>query len=412
MPINESPATELASLRQTNASLAEQIISQTRELSKTNQELRLAEEDLRLAAVAFETRDSMMITDREGKILRVNSGFTRLTGYSPADVIGKTPQILRSGRHSRAFYRQMWTAIGNEGYWSGEVWNKRKDGQVYPQRLTITAVPNQVGHITHYVGDGHDLTDERRAEADRLSIAAARKVQEDLLPPHGLNASCYDIAGAVYPADRVSGDYFDFLPLGRDSVGLLVADVCGHGLGPALLMAQMQAYLRALAESHDDPGELLTHANRLLMRSHFGHFVTVFLGRLDRESNIFVYAGAGHRGYLVSAQCQVRELASTSLPLGVDDSCVVPSAPAIVWETGDIIVVPTDGFEETENAQGDRYGCARTLASVVACRTQSASGIVAAMRRAACDFAECEQQQDDMTVVVAKMGSIASASNR
>ena len=213
----------------------------------------------------------------------------------------------------------------------------------------------------------------------------------------------FDIAGAVYPADRVSGDYFDFLSLGRKSIGMLVADVCGHGLGAALLMAQMQAYLRAFAESLEDPGELLTHANRLFARNDSGLFVTLFLGSLDAESGSFIYASSGHRGYLVDCHGSVKDLESTSVPLGIDKVLVVPSAPKVVLEPGDIMVLPTDGIEEAANTGGERFGRERTLDVVERCREESAAGIIQALHRAAREFAEGAPQQDDITVVVVKM---------
>lgn len=403
MSSDESPASELVSLRAQNETLAQNVADQTKILSETNQELRAAEKDLRLAAVAFESHDSMMITDHQGRILRVNGGFTRMTGFAPEEVIGKTPRVLRSGRHTSAFYRQMWAAIRQEGSWSGELWNRRKDGRVYAQRLTITAVRNEQGETSHFVGSGQDITDERQAELDRQSISAARKVQEDLLPSHAPTACGFDIAGAVYPADRVSGDYFDYLTLGPTSLGVLVADVSGHGLGAAFLTAQMQAYLRALAESYDDPGELLTHANRLLTTSHSGHFVTMFLGRLDFHAKSFVYAGAGHRGFLVAPHCPVKELSSTSIPLGIDHALVVPSASPHFWKAGDLLVLPTDGFEEALNPHGVPFGCERVLAFVEASSQRSASDIVQAIHLAISSFMDCMEQQDDMTIVIAKL---------
>ena len=129
--------------------------------------MKVAAEDLRLAAVAFESHDSMMITDHKGTILRVNGGFTTMTGYAAEDVIGHTPRILKSGRRSRTFYENMWSAIRTNGFWRGELWNRRQDGRVYPQRLTITSVKNELGKTTHYVGDGHDITEEKQAEVDR-----------------------------------------------------------------------------------------------------------------------------------------------------------------------------------------------------------------------------------------------------
>ena len=127
-------------IQELNETLERRVAEQTKELTRTNRELRAAEEDLRLSAVAFQTHDSMIITDQNGRILRVNRSFTKLTGYTPSDAIGKTPRILRSGRHDEQFYRAMWEAIRAEGYWEGEIWNRCKDGHEYLQRLTITCV--------------------------------------------------------------------------------------------------------------------------------------------------------------------------------------------------------------------------------------------------------------------------------
>ncbi len=137
--------------------------------------------------------------------------------------------------------RRLLESIQAEGYWEGEIWNRRKDGHEYLQRLTITCVKNAHGETTHYVGDGQDITEEKIAAADRAAIQAARKVQESLFPSEPPNIPGFDIAGAVHPAELVSGDFFDFMAIGQTSVGVLIADVSGHGLGPALLMAQTQA---------------------------------------------------------------------------------------------------------------------------------------------------------------------------
>jgi sigma-B regulation protein RsbU (phosphoserine phosphatase) len=376
--------------------------AQTRELSQSHREMKLAEEDRRLAAVAFESHDSMMITDRNGEILRVNGGFTKMTGYSLDDVYGRTPRVLRSGRHSRAFYRQMWTAIHDDGYWSGELWNRRKDGHVYPQRLTITRVTNELGEVTHYVGSGHDMSEAKQAEADRQSIAVARKIQQGLFPSSVPRVPGFDIAGAVYPADRVSGDYFDYLSLGPQGLGVLVADVCGHGLGAALLMAQTQAHLRALAESHLDPGALLTHTNRLFAMSHSDLFVTLFLGRLDLASSSFIYAGAGHQAYLLGGHGTRTQLESTSTPLGVRENAIISAAPAVVLKKGDIILLPTDGIEEATNPDGECFGRARMLDVLERNRDKTAAEIVKTLYRAAREFAGGAAQRDDMTIVVLK----------
>jgi PAS domain S-box-containing protein len=387
---------------ETNEALERHVAEDTKHPAEAIQNLTTAAQDVRLAAVAFDTHDSLMITDQDGRILRVNNSFTKLTGYAPEDVIGKTPRVLRSGRHGEEFYREMWRAIRTDGCWEGEIWNKRKDGHVYLQRLTIACVKDESGETTHYVSNGQDLTLKKRGEADRAAIQAARKVQQALFPSVAPCLPGFDIAGAVHPAERVSGDFFDYIPLGEDSVGFVVADVSGHGLGPALLMAQTQASLRALAESYADPGELLTHTNRLFATSKSGHFVTMFLGRLDATTRSFVYACAGHRGYLITSDGTVHVLDSTSIPLGVDEATTTSSAPAIVLKPGDILLVPTDGAEEAMSPQGRMFGRQRMLDVVRTNGNDSAAQIVDALFREARKFTEKRPQVDDITMLVVK----------
>ncbi len=127
-------------------------------------ERKQAELELRIAATAFETQEGILITDRDKHILRVNQAFTRLTGYSAAESIGRTPAMLKSGRHDEAFYRCLWETLTRDKYWQGEIWNQRKNGEIFPEWLTITAVLDADGQVTHYVGVFSDIT--LRKEAD------------------------------------------------------------------------------------------------------------------------------------------------------------------------------------------------------------------------------------------------------
>ena len=97
--------------------------------------------------------------------------FTRVTGYSVADVTGHSPRLLKSGRHDAAFYAEMWALIATRGSWQGEIWNRRKNGEVYPEWLTITAVKNDTGKITHYVGTLADITQRKAAEDEIRHLA-------------------------------------------------------------------------------------------------------------------------------------------------------------------------------------------------------------------------------------------------
>lgn len=117
------------------------------------------EAGLRQAATVFDSSaEGVTITSPDGTIVAVNRAFTEITGYSEEEVIGKNPRMLQSGRHGKEFYRDMWTAVGRTGRWQGEVWNRCKDGRLFPEWLTISAVKDAHGEVTHYVGVFSDIT--------------------------------------------------------------------------------------------------------------------------------------------------------------------------------------------------------------------------------------------------------------
>lgn len=133
-------------------------------------ERKQAETDLRIAATAFQSQEGMMVTDNKGVILRVNRVFTEITGYTAEEVVGQTPRLLQSGHHDAYFYRKMWNSILRTGGWQGEIWDRRRNGDVYPKWLTISAVKDDVGAITHFVGTHSDITERKNADAAMLNL--------------------------------------------------------------------------------------------------------------------------------------------------------------------------------------------------------------------------------------------------
>src|SRR5690554_1737557 len=134
-------------------------------------EERATEAQLRIAATAFETHLGMLITDAEGVILRVNDTFTRITGYAEEEVLGRNPRLLSSGLHDDAFYAGLWDSVSRHGSWQGEIWNRRRNGEVFPEWLTISAVRNGEGELTHYVATFSDLTERKAAEQEIHQLA-------------------------------------------------------------------------------------------------------------------------------------------------------------------------------------------------------------------------------------------------
>jgi diguanylate cyclase (GGDEF)-like protein/PAS domain S-box-containing protein len=143
------------------------VLGMARDITKHRQ----AEENLRIAATAFEAQEGILITDANNFILRVNRAFTEITGYDLTDVVGKNPRIFNSGRHEPEFYAAMWDSILHVGGWEGEVWNMRKNGEVYPEYLRITVVKDTEGRITHYVATFTDITQNKAAEDEIRYLA-------------------------------------------------------------------------------------------------------------------------------------------------------------------------------------------------------------------------------------------------
>jgi diguanylate cyclase (GGDEF)-like protein/PAS domain S-box-containing protein len=131
-----------------------------------------SEDQLKQAASVFShAHEGIIITKTTGEILDINAAFTLITGYSREEVLGRNPRFLRSGQHDKAFYAEMWRQLKAQGYWSGEIWNRRKSGEVYPELLTISTVPDEQGRARHYVGLFVDITAQKEYERELKRVA-------------------------------------------------------------------------------------------------------------------------------------------------------------------------------------------------------------------------------------------------
>jgi len=133
---------------------------------------KLADEEQRIAATAFESQQGMLVADGDWNILRVNRAFTEMTGYTSEDVVGHTPlELLRSDHHSQEYFDNITEVVASKGTWQGEIWDRRKNGEVFPQWVSVTAVRNAAGQITHYVDTMTDITERKLAEEQIQNLA-------------------------------------------------------------------------------------------------------------------------------------------------------------------------------------------------------------------------------------------------
>ena len=195
------------------------------------EERKQTENAIRIAAVTFETQEAILITDTAGKILRVNQAFKEITGYSAAEVVGQNPRILQSGRHDAAFFRDMWSALLDTGKWSGEIWDKRKNGDIYPKLMTITAVSDDSQCVTHYVAVFRDISNRKKSEDEIHQLAFYDSLTG--LPNRRL---LLDRLQQAMAAGARNGRYGALLFLDLDHFKT-INDTRGHAMGDELLMA-------------------------------------------------------------------------------------------------------------------------------------------------------------------------------
>jgi hypothetical protein len=240
-------------------------------------------------------------------------------------------------------------------------------------------------------------------------LRIAKKIQQGLVAKAAPALNGFDIAGVSHCAAETGGDYFDFFPLPDSCQGIVIGDASGHGLGPALLITETRAYLRAFALTSEDIGRNVALVNRRLAEDVGDNFVTLFFARLDPHTYSFVYTSAGHpSGCILDPSGSVKELLkSTALPLGIFSDGDFPIAPAITLQPGDLVLLLTDGVVEARAPDGTFFGFQRAIDIVRVYRRDTAAQIVHNLYHAVRAFSHNHPQVDDITAVVIKVREVS-----
>src|SRR5687768_4166692 len=313
----------------------------------------LRDSELRYRLLWETATDAVLLFDEKGTIQFANPAAEEVFGYKPADLVGKGVFVLQPEREhwsSQGGLRKYLKTGGTGRNWRArETVGVRSDGAEIPVEAAFSNI--RIDSDTWFVVFFRDISERKRAENELLEkeeqFRVAREIQQHLFPKSAPHFEGLDIAGRTFPADATGGDYFDFLPMIDDCVGLVVGDVTGHGVGPALLMAETRAYLRILAKFNSDTGVILTEANHVLAEDvGYERYVTLFLARLNAKKRTVAYVNAGHiPGYIFGASGEVlTQLRRTGVPLGLRPDTVYHESAEIELSPGQMMLMLTDGF--------------------------------------------------------------------
>ena len=255
-----------------------------------------------------------------------------------------------------------------------------------------------------------DVTERLKSQAAIRDSAeefrVAREIQQHLFPKQAPIIDGFDIAGASSPAAATGGDYFDYLKTTDGQLVLAVADVSGHGAGPAMLMAETRAYLRLLVRNRHHLGDILVRANNMVGEDvGKDRFITMHLVKLDSKSKMIAHSSSGHTpGYIIGEKGEIKsKMKRTGIALGVTPDAPYEVEGPLKLVKGDIIILLTDGLAETPNSEGELFGAQRVIDELHRNRSLSAAEIVNSVFKRVADFSQGAEQEDDYTMIVAKV---------
>ena len=202
------------------------------------------QQELKITSKAFDSHEAITIANAQGNIIKVNRAFTRITGYNPDEVIGKNPSVLKSGKHNKEFYENMWKEIKERGYWQGEIYNKRKNGDVYPELLSISAIKDKKGIITNFIAHFLDISDIKEAQKN-LEFRAKYDQLTQLLN----RQSMFEKLEEIYYQNKRVGEYSGFLFIDLDNFKF-INDYYGHDMGDKVLI-KVANMLQSLTKEGD-----------------------------------------------------------------------------------------------------------------------------------------------------------------
>ncbi|WP_341328893.1 PAS domain S-box protein [Methylotuvimicrobium sp. KM2] len=379
----------------------------------------LIESEKRTRLIIETALNAIIIMDSYGIITDWNQRAELVFGWSREEAIGQNVAGLIVPKRFRKSLNDELQTFLQTG--KSSVLNKlteqvalRKDGVEFPIELSVA--PLKIGHAYEFSGFVHDITGRKAAERQirmaqvNLAIAQnemriAQNIQASLLPSAPVISNQFKITGFCLPATQVGGDYFDYFYRDDTHLDMIIADVSGHAVGPALFMVSARSAIRAQAHWPASPAQTLNVLNDFLFAAlnHSDYFITLFYLQYDTQTHHLRYANAGHPPPLLyrHARAQCEQLDTDGLIVGVREHVEFEEKRTVLAE-GDCLLLYTDGLTEAENPQGDFFGTERLVDIFSQSTEYEPDTIIDNIVQQLKQFCQTEVFNDDITLMVFK----------
>ncbi len=335
-----------------------------------------------------------------GRVLE--TGCAVLTSDAEADPSLQAAQSIHRLRIKAAICVPLKTADKVIGFLYGD--NRERPGALTKDHLTILNALASVAAAAVETGRLiEEFAGKRRLEQ---ALGIARSNQRNFLPGEPPESDWLDIWGHSDSCDETGGDYYDFFKLPAGRLGVVIADVSGHGVGSALLMASVRAALRALVSAELSGSKLVARLNDLIHADvNDGRFITFFLGRFDKTERKFEHVGAGHTPpvFFRKRDNSTYLVMSKGPPLGIMSGMEFEPGTPLPLASGDVLLFTTDGIMEASNNEGEMFGLDRLRKLVVERAAGSAQELIEAIREEVDRFVSGRKLLDDATLVAVKV---------
>lgn len=379
----------------------------------------LIESEQRIRLIIESSLSAIVIMDSYGIINDWNRQAEKIFGWTKDEAVGQRLDELIIPPRFRDAHRQGLELFLRTG--SGPLLNQlleqaaiRRDGSEFPVELSFS--PLKLGNNYIFSGFIHDISGRKTAEQQirqaqiNLAIAQseikiAQRIQASLSPSAPIKSNHFEVTGFCLPADQVGGDYFDYFYRNENRLDMIIADVSGHSIGPALFMVETRSAIRTQASGLGSPAETLNILNNFLFEDldKSDYFITLFYLQYDISNHQLSFANAGHPPPLLLSplQTECRQLDAEGLILGIYKN-VVFEERSVTLSQGDLILLYTDGLTEAENAEGEFFGLKRVNDILVQHAQQTPQAIIETLLEQLKQFCRSESFNDDITLMVFK----------